>query len=95
MPKPREYPRPAPREPSADDKAQAEITAAAVKGMVDYMKPIVAADPSRLLKSLYPHEAEGLAVAAITAYVEITEQKRRELNDPVDDLFQPAGDIFA
>lgn len=93
--KPRDYPRPPPRKPTVEDKLQAEITAAAVKGMVAYLKPIVNADPSRLLKSLYPHEAEGLAVAAISAYVEISERKRRELNDPIDDLFQPPEGIFA
>jgi len=83
-----------PRQKTEMDLIQAGITSAVAKALVDVMRPMIADEPCKLVKSFQLVDVERLAVAAVTAYV--TERRKRdvrygltvELNDPIDDLWR-------
>lgn len=77
---------------SEDDKAQAEITEAVCKAVIEALRPMIVAEPNRLVRTFKAHEIQQIAVAAVSAYVTKraaveADMKRRILDDPVDDLF--------
>lgn len=83
-----------PRPQSEQDRVQKEITAAVEKALVDSMRPMIEAEPCKLVRSFQPHQVASMAVAAITAYIQARGRAEKvflmgmELNDPIDDLWR-------
>jgi hypothetical protein len=78
-----------PRAPTLDDKAQAEVTKAVEKAIVAALRPLLAENEHRLLRTLQPNEVEAMAVGAITAHLAALAAtgKADLLNDDISDLF--------
>lgn len=71
-----------------EDMKQQDLTKAATDAAIAALKPIVQANPNKLLVNLAMHEMESMAVAAITAY-----DKRRAELELMDDLNDDISDI--
>lgn len=76
------------RIPTKEDNVQQDMTDKATDAAIAFLKPIVKANPNKLLANIARHEVEGMVVVAITAF-----EKRRkelavleELNDDVSDI---------
>ncbi len=55
---------------------------------VDYMRPLLAANPNRLLKTLTAPELDGIIQSALTEFIKARAIEAAKMpNDPLDDLF--------
>lgn len=76
------------RVPTREDGLQAEMTDAARKAAVGALKPLLAENPHRLLRTLTPGEVDSVVVAVIAAYTQIRAllQVREDFDDDLDDI---------
>ena len=80
-----------PRLPTQEDEYQAAMHAAARAAAVDRIKALLDADRNRLLRSLQPHEVDGIVNAAVCAWALMRDQIcAKEL----EEIGQIAIDIF-
>lgn len=79
---------PPPRVPTREDGLQAEMTEAGRKAAVDALKPLLAENPHRLLRTLTPDEVDSVVVAVIAAYTQTRAllQVREDFDDELDDI---------
>lgn len=74
----------APRSPNADDLQQTETMRRAAQAVRVHLKAVLTDNPHRLIRNLKRHEIEGIAVAAIAAYIEAV-----SLAEFLEDLLGP------
>ena len=78
-----------PRPATIEDLRQQEIIDYVGKGVVAALRPILEANPHKLLGNLQRHELDVMVVGAISAYIEKRQELEaaaKALNDPVDDI---------
>lgn len=69
------------------DLADREVMAEARKAAVEYLRPLLAAQPQRLLRTLTKVELEGMLQCGLTEFIKARAKRLSEMpNDRLDDL---------
>ena len=70
----------------SENEKQAICTEAAMSAIVEYLRVLLKNNQQRSLVSLRKPEVEGMAVAAISAYVKVRAEQEKFLDDPIPDF---------
>lgn len=69
------------------DLADQAVMAEARKAAVEYLRPLLAAQPQRLLRTLTKPELEGMLQSGLTEFIKARAKRLKEMpNDRLDDL---------
>lgn len=85
-----QYPRAKERKPTKLDEAQARVTAAVKRAIIERLRPLYEANNHFMIKDLGDSDIEGIAVDAVAAYTTAyRREKMRELllDDDISDLY--------